>query len=193
MRKASIQRKTKETQIQLELNLEGGDVAIETGIGFFNHMLTAFACHGCFGLKLHCIGDLDVDQHHTIEDTGLALGEAIRQALGSKEGINRFGTSHVPLDESLARVVLDLSGRAHLAWRAEFPQGYAGQTPVCLFHEFFQAVANAGGITLHVDLLACGESHHGAECIYKAFGRALREAVTLNPLRKGIPSTKGVL
>ena len=193
MRTATIQRKTKETNIELKLALEGGDVSVQTGVGFFDHMLTAFACHGHFGLTLCAKGDLEVDQHHTIEDVGLALGQALKEALGDKRGITRFGTSHVPLDESLARVVLDLSGRPHLAWDARFPQDFTGTTPVCLFREFFQAVANSSGTTIHVALLACGESHHGAECIFKAFGRALAEAVALRPGENAVPSTKGVL
>ena len=193
-RNAQIRRTTKETDIQVEYCLDGGTADISTGLGFFDHMLNAFACHGGFGLKLRATGDLDVDQHHTMEDTGLALGQALLSALGDKRGITRFGTSFVPMDEALARVVIDLSGRPFLAWRATFPQDTVGNgISVRLFREFLQALANSASATIHVDLLACEESHHGLEAIFKAFGRALAQAVALRPGCQDIPSTKGSL
>jgi len=192
-RQAHIERKTRETDIQLDLALVKGSVAVDTGLGFFNHMLTAFGCHGGYALALKVVGDLDVDQHHTMEDTGLALGQAFKDALGDKRGITRFGSSLIPMDESLARVVLDLSGRPCLAWRAQFPQPQAGTISTRLFREFFQAFANSSGTTIHVDLIACEETHHGLEAIFKAFGRALAQAVSIIPGDNGIPSTKGSL
>ena len=193
-REAKIRRTTKETDIEVEYCLDGGAVEVATGLGFFDHMLNAFACHGGFRLKIHATGDLDVDQHHTMEDTGLALGQALLSALGDKRGITRFGAAFVPMDESLARVVIDLSGRPFLAWRATFPQSTVGNgISVRLFREFLQALANAAAATIHVDLLACEESHHGLEAIFKAFGRALAQAVSLRPGCQDIPSTKGSL
>lgn len=192
-RETQITRKTKETDINLSLVLEGGEVAVSTGLGFFNHMLNAFGCHGGFGFKLNVVGDLDVDAHHTMEDTGLALGQALKEALGDKRGITRFGSSLIPMDDSLARVVIDLSGRPFLAWRADFPQPEAGTINVRLFREFLQAFANTSGTTIHVDLIACEETHHGLEAIFKAFGRALAQAVAIKPGCNDIPSTKGVL
>ncbi len=192
-RDANVERITRETEIRLALCLEGGTVSVSTGIGFFDHMLNAFGCHGHLGLRIEAKGDLDVDQHHTMEDIGLALGQALKDALGDKRGITRFGESHVPMDESLARVVIDLSGRPCLAWRAELPQPEAGTVPVRLFREFAQAFVNAGGVTMHVDLLACEETHHGLEAIFKAFGRALSQAVAIRQGSDDIPSTKGSL
>jgi len=192
-RDANVERITRETEIRLALCLEGGTVSVSTGIGFFDHMLNAFGCHGHLGLRIEAKGDLEVDQHHTMEDIGLALGQALKDALGDKRGITRFGESHVPMDESLARVVIDLSGRPCLAWRVELPQSEAGTVPVRLFREFAQAFVNTGGVTMHVDLLACEETHHGLEAIFKAFGRALSQAVALRHGSDEIPSTKGSL
>ena len=193
-RQANIARKTAETDISVALNLDQRtDTAIATGIGFFDHMLTAFSRHGEFGLTLSCKGDLEVDAHHSMEDIGLALGAALKEALGDKRGITRFGFFFAPLDESLARVVIDLSGRPHLSWRCEFPETNAGGVSCRLHREFFQALVNTSGMTLHVDLLACEESHHGLEAIYKAFARALRVAVAKDGTSNDIPSTKGVL
>lgn len=193
-RHARIERNTSETQIAVELDLDGSKrLEIASGIGFFDHMLNAFGRHGNFGLSLSCKGDLWIDAHHSMEDTGLALGMALKAALGDKRGITRFGFFYAPLDESLARVVIDLSGRPHLSWRCEFPEAEAGGVSVRLHKEFFQALVNEAGMTLHVDLLACGESHHGLEAIYKAFGRALRMAVSAGARPDEIPSTKGVL
>lgn len=195
-RTVKITRTTKETAINVEFGLGPycGENTIVTGVPFMDHMLEAFARHGQFRLDLHCTGDLQVDAHHTLEDIGLALGQAGKNALGDKRGITRFGTAAVPLDESLARVVLDLSGRPHLAWRAVFPENLVGGVSCRLFHEFFQAWVNSSGTTLHVDLLFCEENHHGLEAIFKAFGRALRQAVTPDlALGEQIPSTKGTL
>ena len=193
-RSATIERTTAETAISVSLNLdERVDGKISTGVGFFDHMLTAFSHHGGFGLALSCKGDLWVDAHHSMEDIGLALGAALKEALGDKRGITRFGFFYVPLDESLARVVIDLSGRPHLSWRCEFPEAEAGGVSCRLHREFFQALVNTSGITVHVDLLACEESHHGLEAIYKAFGRALKAAVSLGGVAGEVPSTKGVL
>ncbi|MGN0879339.1 MAG: imidazoleglycerol-phosphate dehydratase HisB [Oligosphaeraceae bacterium] len=193
-RRSEIERVTSETQVSVALDLdERSGVKVETGIGFFDHMLNALARHGGLGLSLTCKGDLWIDAHHSMEDTGLALGQALREALGDKRGISRFGFFYAPLDESLARTVIDLSGRPHLSWRCAFPEAEAGGVSVRLHHEFFQALANAAGMTLHVDLLACEESHHGLEAIYKSFGRALRQAVSLTGAAGEIPSTKGTL
>ncbi len=192
-RNASITRKTRETDIKLELGLDGGAVAVGTGVGFFDHMLNAFGCHGGFGLSFNVRGDLEVDAHHTMEDTGLALGQAFKDALGDKRGITRFGNSHVPMDESLARCVVDLSGRPYLGWRCDFPQPEVGGVSVRLFREFAQAFVNVAGVTMHVDLLACEESHHGMEAVFKAMGRALRKAVELRQGASDVPSTKGTL
>ena len=193
-RRSEIERVTSETQVSVTLDLdERSGVRVETGIGFFDHMLNALARHGGLGLSLTCKGDLWIDAHHSMEDTGLALGQALREALGDKRGISRFGFFYAPLDESLARTVIDLSGRPHLSWRCAFPEAEAGGVSVRLHHEFFQALANAAGMTLHVDLLACEESHHGLEAIYKSFGRALRQAVSLTGVAGEIPSTKGTL
>ena len=193
-RRSEIERVTSETQVSVTLDLdERSGVKVETGIGFFNHMLNALARHGGLGLSLTCKGDLWIDAHHSMEDTGLALGQALREALGDKRGISRFGFFYAPLDESLARTVIDLSGRPHLSWRCAFPEAEAGGVSVRLHHEFFQALANAAGMTLHVDLLSCEESHHGLEAIYKSFGRALRQAVSLTGVAGEIPSTKGTL
>ncbi|NLZ63899.1 MAG: imidazoleglycerol-phosphate dehydratase HisB [Lentisphaerae bacterium] len=191
-----ITRKTKETSISVEFGLGPycGENVIASGVPFFDHMLAAFARHGRFYLNLQCTGDLQVDAHHTMEDIGLALGQAGKNALGDKRGITRFGAAAVPLDESLARVVVDLSGRPYLAWRAIFPEDLVAGISCRLFREFFQAWVNTSGTTLHVDLLFCEENHHGLEAIFKSFGRALRQAVTPDPtLGEEIPSTKGIL
>jgi len=191
-----ITRTTKETAISVEFGLETycGENVIATGVPFMDHMLGAFARHGQFRLDFQCACDFQIDAHHTLEDIGLALGQAGKNALGDKRGITRFGMAAVPLDESLARVVLDLSGRPYLGWRADFPENLVGGVSCRLFREFFQAWVNSSGTTLHVDLLFCEENHHGLEAIFKAFGRALRQAVTLNPtLGEQIPSTKGTL
>lgn len=195
-RQATLKRETRETSIEIALDLavSTAESRIDTGIPFMDHMLAAFARHGKFTLQLTARGDLDIDAHHTMEDLGLALGQACKTALGDKRGITRFGAALIPLDEALARVVIDLSGRPCLAWRCAFPESRAGGIAVRLFREFFQAWVNASGTTLHVDLLSCEENHHGLEAIFKAFGRAFRQAVAPDPDGAGqIPSTKGVL
>jgi imidazoleglycerol-phosphate dehydratase len=193
-RQADIERKTKETDIRLQFELDGKQpVCVETGLPFFDHMLEAFARHGRFGLQLNAVGDLQVDAHHTMEDIGLVLGDALREALGDKSGIVRFGTAYVPMDEALARVSLDLSGRPCLAYRLESPAVEVGGFHSRLFREFFQAFVNRGGVTLHIDLLAGEEVHHAFEAVFKAFGRALDQATALDPRSTGVPSTKGVL
>ena len=195
-REATIQRETKETKVAVQLNLDDGpaDNCLATGLPFFDHMLNAMARHGHFALKINATGDLEIDPHHTMEDIGLALGQAFKNALGDKRGITRFGSAAIPLDEALARVVIDLSGRPFLAWRCNFPEAMAGGISHRLFHEFFQALANTAGMTLHIDLLAGDENHHCLEAIFKAFGRAIRMAVAIDPvLADELPSTKGVL
>ena len=195
-RKVSLQRKTKETAINLELGLGpcSAKNSISTGIPFMDHMLDAFARHGRFAINIACTGDLHIDAHHTMEDMGLALGQACKEALGDKRGITRFGAACIPLDEALARVVIDLSGRPHLGWRVQLPEWQAGGISARLYREFFQAMVNTAGITMHVDLLQGEENHHALEAIFKAFGRALRQAVDFDQnLENQIPSTKGSL
>ena len=193
-RSARIERRTTETQIDLELCLDGGgECRVETGIGFFDHMLNAFARHGLFDLVIQCQGDLDVDAHHTVEDVGICLGQAIDQALGDKVGIQRYGHSYVPMDEALARTAIDLSGRAYLVLRAAFNDERVGELPVALVREFFYAVADQGRMNLHLDLLRGQNDHHGIEALFKAFARALDMASQKSDRVQGIPSTKGAL
>lgn len=191
MRCADISRKTKETDIKIELCLDGGECEIKTGIGFFDHMLTAFAVHGGFGLKADVKGDLDVDCHHTIEDTGIVLGKAFAEALGDKSGIERYGSFTVPMDESLAFVSLDVSGRPFLVFNAEFPEERVGEFDSCMCEEFMRAFAYNAGITLHVNMIYGGNTHHQIEAIFKALAHALAIAVKENG--KGVLSTKGSL
>ena len=189
-----IERRTTETQIDLELCLDGGgECRVETGIGFFDHMLNAFARHGLFDLVIECQGDLEVDAHHTVEDVGICLGQAIDQALGDKVGIQRYGHSYVPMDEALARAAIDLSGRAYLVMRAAFSSEQVGELPVALVREFFYAVADQGRMNLHLDLLRGQNDHHGIEALFKAFARALDMASQKSDRVQGIPSTKGAL
>ncbi len=194
MRTAEITRNTKETKIYVSLNLDDySTIDIDTGIGFFDHMLNAFAKHGRFGLVVKADGDLDVDPHHTTEDIGIVIGECFKQALGDKAGIERFGTAFVPLDETLSRVVVDLSGRAYLVFEAEFDNPKLGGYDTEVTQDFFQAIAFAGEFNLHATVLYGRNTHHKIETLFKALGRALRAAVNLNPDVKGIPSTKGVI
>lgn len=193
-RSATIRRETSETAIQLDLNLDGsGQGDSQTGIGFFDHMLAAFSRHGLFDLRIRCDGDLEVDAHHTVEDVGICLGQAIDAALGDKAGIERFGASYVPMDEALARAVIDLSGRPFLAMNAVFQDTQVGEFPVTLVREFFRAVADHGRATLHLDLLRCTNDHHGVEAIFKACSRSLDAATRRSARIRGIPSTKGSL
>ena len=191
MRCAEISRKTKETDISLSLCLEGGAVSVSTGIGFFDHMLTALAFYAGWGLTLRVEGDLYVDGHHTVEDTGIVLGQAFRQALGDKMGIRRFGTAYVPMDEALCRTVLDCSNRPYLVFQANMPQPMIGGYDSCLTKEFMQAFAVHGGITLHQTCEYGGNAHHITEALYKSLGMALKEAAQV--VGSGVTSTKGVL
>ena len=194
MRTAEIERKTNETSIYVKWNLDGtGYGQIETGIPFMDHMLTLFTRHGGFDLEVHAIGDLAVDCHHTMEDLGLTMGHALTQAIGTKEGIRRYGSFLLPMDESLAMVALDLSGRPYLAYDVTPPVEYIKDLDTALFREFFQAFAVKGGLTLHIRMLSSGEVHHMFEAIFKGLSRALAEAVSMDPRMKGIPSTKGLL
>ena len=193
-RTARIQRKTSETDIDLSLVLDGsGTCQTETGIGFFDHMLTALARHSLFDLNVACRGDLDIDAHHTVEDVGICLGQALARALGDRAGIARFGSSCVPMDEALARAVVDLSGRPYLVYNAAFSEEMIGAFPTALSPEFFRSVADHARITLHIDLLRGENAHHGVEAIFKALARALRQATEHDPRVTGVPSTKGVL
>ena len=194
MRQAQIQRSTKEANINISINLDGEGISnIKTGIGFFDHMLTLFASHGRFDLNVDCTGDIEVDGHHSIEDIGIALGTAIKSALGDKRGINRYGTFYLPMDEALAFVSLDISGRPYLVYDGGEMTPMIGNYDTELTEEFLRAVAFNAGITLHVKILYGRNSHHKVEAIFKALGHALRIAVEDDPRMNDIPSTKGVL
>jgi len=194
MRQATIKRETKETQIEISLNLdEQSGIEIDTGIGFLNHMLNLFAKHGRFGLVVKCHGDLDVDPHHTTEDTGIVLGECFKQALGDKQGIERYGTEFVPMDETLGQGSVDLSGRSYLVFDAELTNPRLGGLDTETVEDFFQAVAFAAEMNLHARILYGRNTHHKVESLFKAFGRAMRAAVTINPDIQGVNSTKGVI
>jgi len=195
MRQVTVARQTNETKIELVLNLDGQGLSeISTGIGFFDHMLEQLARHGLFDIRLQVKGDLHIDQHHTIEDTGLALGQALSEALGERRGINRWGEAHVPMDETLTRVALDLSNRPYLVWNVKFSQPKIGDMDSEMVKEWFQAFAQKGGITLHVENLYGVNNHHIVESCFKALARALRHALALDPKRMDkIPSTKGTL
>jgi imidazoleglycerol-phosphate dehydratase len=193
-RRSVVKRKTRETDIQLELGLDGeGRARVSTGIGFLDHMLTAFATHGRFDLRLACRGDLHVDAHHTVEDVGITLGAALLQALGDKQGIVRFGHAYVPLDEALSRCVVDLSGRPYLHYGVAFKARQVGTMPTELFEDFFWALADQGRLNLHLETLRGRNAHHIAETLFKSSARALAMAVGRDPRVKGIPSTKGSL
>ncbi|WP_430415676.1 imidazoleglycerol-phosphate dehydratase HisB [Parasphingorhabdus sp.] len=195
MRTAKIERNTKETEIFVELNLDGtGQYDVSTGIGFLDHMIEQFSRHSLIDLKLRIKGDLHVDQHHTTEDSAIAVGQAIHQALGDKAGIVRYGSAYSPMDETLSRVALDISGRPYFVWKAGFTQERLGEMDTELFKHWFHSVADAAGISLHIELLDGENNHHIAESIFKGFARAMRQAVERDP-RKGdaIPSTKGQL
>ncbi|MEW6423459.1 MAG: imidazoleglycerol-phosphate dehydratase HisB [Bacillota bacterium] len=193
-RTGEISRQTAETGINLRLNIDGaGNYQINTGLGFFDHMLALFARHGTFDLELTAKGDLNVDAHHTVEDIGICLGRALKAALGDKAGIARFGHALVPMDESLAMVAVDISGRGYLAFATRFPAAKVGGFDTELVEEFLRALAVNGEFTLHVRLLAGRNSHHICEAIFKALGRALRDAVSLDERGQGVPSTKETL
>lgn len=192
MRTSEITRKTKETDITLKLHLDGGEVKVSTGIGFFDHMLNSFATHGGFGLELCCKGDLEVDGHHTVEDAGIVLGKAFCEALGDKSSIERFGSFYVPMDEALAFASVDVSGRPFLVFDADFPQEMCGDYDCSLTVEFMRALAFNAGITLHIRSVYGDNSHHITEAIFKSAAHALKAAVAQNDSGKPL-STKGVL
>lgn len=191
MRTSQIKRDTKETKIGLKLSLDGGEVNVDTGIGFFDHMLTALAFYAGFGLELKASGDLNVDGHHTVEDVGICLGQAFKEALGEKKGIARFGTAYVPMDEALCRTVLDISNRPYLVFDAEMPQPMIGGYDACLTEEFMRAFAMNGALTLHMACLYGKNAHHITEALFKSLGLSLKQAVKVEGDR--IVSTKGVL
>jgi imidazoleglycerol-phosphate dehydratase len=195
MRTAEISRNTLETQIRLRLDLDGaGKSQLATGVGFFDHMLDQIARHGMIDLAVEAQGDLHIDAHHTVEDVGIALGQALAQALGDKKGLVRYGHAYVPLDEALSRAVVDLSGRPGLSFNVEFTRAQIGVFDVDLVREFFQALVNHAGITVHIDNLRGVNAHHQAESVFKAFARALRSAIGSDPRSGGmVPSTKGSL
>lgn len=194
-RSAHISRKTAETDIQVRLDLDGsGRAELSTGIGFFDHMLEQIARHGLVDLRVEAKGDLHIDGHHTVEDVGITIGQALAQACGDKKGLTRYGHAYVPLDEALSRVVIDLSGRPGLICQVPFTSGQIGDFDTQLLHEFFQGLVNHAGMTLHIDNLRGQNAHHQAETVFKAFGRALRMACTVDARAAGqIPSTKGSL
>ncbi len=194
-RKASVQRDTLETQIQVAINLDGtGKTHFDTQVPFLEHMLDQIARHGLIDLSVVAQGDVHIDDHHTVEDIGITLGQAFAQAVGDKKGICRYGHAYVPLDEALSRVVIDFSGRPGLEMHVNFTRGRVGDFDVDLFYEFFQGFVNHAGVTLHIDNLRGANTHHQIETIFKAFGRALRMAVTPDPRMVGqMPSTKGTL
>jgi imidazoleglycerol-phosphate dehydratase len=194
-RQANVERNTLETQIQIKVNLDGtGTSKLDTGVPFLEHMLEQVARHGLIDLEITAKGDLHIDAHHTVEDIGITLGQAINKAVGDKKGIVRYGHAYVPLDEALSRVAIDFSGRPGLEYNAKYPRGTVGEFDVDLLHEFFQGFVNHANVTLHIDNLSGDNSHHIAETIFKAFGRAVRMALTYDPRMQGVmPSTKGSL
>ena len=191
IRASAIQRKTKETDIQLSLDLEGGEVAVKTGIGFFDHMLTAFAFYGGLGLKLEVQGDLEVDGHHTVEDVGIVLGQAMSRALGDRKGIRRFASAYIPMDEALCFTALDFSNRPFLVFDADMPQPMIGAYDACLTEEFLRAFAVNSGLTLHMKCLYGKNAHHITEALFKSLGVAVKGAIQITGT--GVTSTKGVL
>ena len=194
-RKATISRNTLETQITVSINLDGtGEAKFDTGVPFLEHMMDQIARHGLIDLDIYCDGDTHIDDHHTVEDIGITLGQAFAQAVGDKRGIVRYGHSYVPLDEALSRVVIDFSGRPGLEFRVKFPRARVGDFDVDLFYEFFQGFVNHAQVTLHIDNIRGRNAHHIAETIFKAFGRTLRAAVELDARNANVtPSTKGSL
>ncbi len=195
MRTGTVHRATAETSIDVRVDLDGtGAYSISTGIGFFDHMLEQLSRHSLIDLDVKTVGDLHIDQHHTVEDTGLAIGEAVAQALGEKRGIRRYADALSPMDETLTRVALDISGRPFLVWKAEFSQKRLGEMDTEMFEHFFHSFAQTAGLTLHVETLYGANNHHIAESAFKGLARALREAVEIDPRKAdNIPSTKGIL
>jgi imidazoleglycerol-phosphate dehydratase len=193
-RVAEIERKTKETDIKLTLDLDGkGASSIDTGIPFLSHMLDLFSAHGFFDIDIKAKGDTEIDYHHTVEDIGICLGSAIREALGDKKGIKRYGHAIIPMDEALARVVIDISSRPYLSYHVPLERSVTGSFDTGLLKEFFKAVVNTAGITMHIELLTGDDAHHGAESVFKAFSRALDQATHIDERLDAVPSTKGVL
>jgi len=194
VRSASVERKTNETDIRLGFTVDGsGRTRLETDVPFLNHMLDLFARHGLFDLEVQARGDIEIDDHHTVEDIGICLGTAFRQALGDKQGIRRYGSAFVPMDEALAQVVVDLSNRSHLVFRGQFPSAQVGSFATELVHEFLWKFALEARINLHVIIHYGQNTHHMVEAVFKALGRALDEATRIDPRVQGVPSTKGVL
>ena len=194
MRDSTVHRRTKETDVTVTLELDGtGEADIDTGVGFLNHMLTLFAVHGPLDLTVRATGDLDVDCHHTVEDVALTLGEALRKALGDKVGIHRYGSMLLPMDEALAEVILDISGRSYLVWHADIPRVSLGLFDTEMGEDFFRALSVQSGMTLHINVPYGRNTHHMLEAIFKGFGRALSEAVAIDPRVHGIMSSKGAL
>jgi len=195
MRTASLERNTKETQIAAAVNLDGtGAFDIATGVGFLDHMLEQLSRHALIDIRLKAAGDLHIDQHHTAEDSGIVLGQLVAKALGDKKGITRYASIDLPMDETLTRVAVDISGRPYLIWRVQFPSAKIGDMDCELFREWFQAFAQNAGITLHIETLYGENSHHIAESCYKGLARALRTAISIDPALQGaLPSTKGML
>ena len=195
MRNATISRTTSETEVLVRVNLDGsGESSISTGVGFYDHMLDQLARHGLFDLEIRTKGDLHIDAHHTVEDTAIALGQAFREALGNRAGITRYGSALAPMDETLARVALDISGRPYLVWKAKFTQSRLGELDTELIRHVFHSFAEHAGITLHAEILDGDNNHHMAESLFKALARALRQAVAIDPRQEGrIPSTKGTI
>jgi len=194
MRKKAISRTTAETSIKLDFSIDGtGETDIQTGVGFLDHMLVLMTKHGQFDLNVHCDGDIEVDQHHTVEDIGIVLGQAFQESIGTKEGINRYATLSIPMDEALSTVSIDLSGRPFFVYHVEGLKDKVGDFDTELVEEFFQAFVSHAKVTLHINLQYGKNSHHIIESIFKAFGRALSTASKINPEVKGIPSTKGML
>ncbi|RAV09048.1 imidazoleglycerol-phosphate dehydratase HisB [Paenibacillus contaminans] len=193
-RKGGISRKTNETDIQLSFNVDGSGISeIETDVPFLNHMLDLFTKHGQFDLQVKAQGDIDIDDHHTVEDIGICLGHALREALGDKKGIKRYANVFIPMDEALAQVVIDVSNRPHFEYRAQYPSAQVGSFTTELVHEFLWKLALEARITLHVIVHYGHNTHHMVEAVFKALGRAIDEATTIDPRVKGVPSTKGVL
>lgn len=194
MRQAEMERKTLETSVAVSVNLDGsGKAVVATGVGFFDHMLTLLAKHSFLDLQVQAQGDMEVDSHHTIEDCGIVLGEALKVAVGDKVGIHRYGNCFIPMDEALAQVVLDFSGRPYLVFEAEIPKITLGNFDTEMTEEFFRAIAVTSGMTLHIRVLYGKNVHHIIEAVFKAFARALAEAVAVDPRVKGVMSSKGAL